>query len=149
MLGVGLACTLPGAAQDSSGIARGLWFAASSNAKEITGDLTISEAKLTLNFYSYPLASIRDLKPAETAALFDADANTAAGGHLYRLNIPAKQRFLHHNTLCGSEDTQWMATYVTARELHVAFFSGTDLPVFTFDAISNSQDVCGRFTYSR
>lgn len=144
VFGVVLAGSVPGAAQD-----RGMWMAASSNAKEITGDLTISDAKLTLNFYTYPLAPIRELKAAEAAAVFDADASANTGGNLYRLSIPAKQRFLHHNTLCGTEDTQWMATFVTGRELHMALFSGADMPVFTFEAITNSQEVCGRFTYAR
>ena len=68
---------------------------------------------------------------------------------LYRLRVPAERRFLHKNTLCGTEDTQWMATYVAGKSLRVAFFSGDNTPVFTFEAISSSTDLCGTFTYYR
>ncbi len=95
------------------------------------------------------MAPIRKLGSAEVAAAFDADSNASGTGNLYRLTVPAAKRFLHHNTLCGSEDTQWMATYVEDRTLHVAFFSGADTPVFTVDALANSTDLCGRFSYSR
>jgi len=139
-----LAYSLPGAAQD-----RGYWRAASSNASQITGDITISEAKLTINFLGYSLAPIRKLTTAEAGAAFDVDVNAAGGGSLYRLSVPGDKRFLHHNTLCGSEDTQWMATYVEGRTLHVALFSGGDMPVFTPDALANSTEVCGVFSYER
>ena len=41
-----------------------------------------------------------------------------------------------------------MATYVTGHTLNVAFFSGDDMPVFTFDAISKTTDLCGTFAYA-
>jgi len=132
------------AAQD-----RGNWMAASSNANRITGSIAIREAKLTIYFINFPLAHIRTLQPAEVAALFDADANSSANGALYRLNIPAAQRFLNKNTLCGSEQTQWMATWVSGKTLSVAFFSGDNMPIFSFDTISKSTDLCGIFFYSR
>lgn len=129
---------------------RGYWRAASNNAANITGDITLGDAKLTINFRAYPLAAVRSLKPAEVAAVFDADVNTAGQGALYRLNLPASLRLLHHNTLCGTDDTQWMATYLSdPKTLQVAFFSGDDAPVFTFDAISNSSRVCGAYTFTR
>jgi hypothetical protein len=53
------------------------------------------------------------------------------------------------NTLCGGEETQWMATYVTGRTLKVAFFSGDDMPVFTFDAMQNTTTLCGTYAYGR
>ncbi|HME58858.1 MAG TPA: hypothetical protein VKF63_11015 [Terracidiphilus sp.] len=138
-----LAC-VTSAAQD-----RGSWMAASSNANSITGSIVIREAKLTIDFINYPLAHIRILQPAEVAAVFDADANSAGNGALYRLNIPAAQRFLNKNTLCGSEQTQWMATWVSGKTLSVAFFSGDNMPVFSFEAINKSTDLCGIFFYSR
>jgi hypothetical protein len=127
---------------------KGLWRAASNTAASITGDIEISNAKLTINFRAYSLAPIRDLKPAEVAAVFDADVNTARQGALYRLNVPAQQRFLHRNTLCGTDDTQWMATYLSdPKTLQVAFFSGDDTPVLSFEAISGSSRVCGTYTF--
>ncbi len=137
-------CCLPAVAQD-----KGYWRAVSSNAVAITGDLSISESKLSINMTTFPLAQIRPLKPAESSAVFDADPGDGGSGYLYRLNVPAARRFLHHNALCGSDDTQWMATYVHERSLRVAFFSGTYMPVITPDALANSTDVCGTFTYSR
>ena len=128
---------------------RGLWSATSTNAHAITGDITIGEAKVTLNFFMFPLAQIRRLKPVEVSAVFDADVNAGIEGTLYRLRIPGGQNFMHKNTLCGGEDTQWMATYVTGHTLKVAFFSGDDMPVFTFDAMQNTTTVCGSFVYGR
>ena len=128
---------------------KGYWIAASTTAASITGDISIADAKVTIDFLTFPLAPIRILKPVEVSAVFDADVNAGINGMLYRLRVPARQRFLHKNTLCGDEDTQWMATYVTGQTLEVAFFSGDDMPVFTFEAISKSTDVCGTFAYSR
>ena len=128
---------------------KGYWRASSSNADKITGDIAISDAKLTINFLSYSLAPIRKLTPAEGGAVFDVDVNAPGGGSLYRLSVPGDKRFLHHNTLCGSEETQWMATYVEGRTLHVALFSGGNMPVLTGEALANSTDVCGLFSYSR
>ncbi len=139
-----LCCSLPSAAQD-----KGYWHAVSSTATAITGDIAISDAKLTIDFTGFTIAPIRKLGPAEVAAAFDADANTGGSGNLYRLTVPASKRFLHHNTLCGTADTQWMATYVEGRALQVAFFSGPNAPVLTMDALANSTDLCGTFSYAR
>jgi hypothetical protein len=141
-----LACALHGAAQKED---RGYWQAASNNAARITGDITIAETKLSINFKGFPIAPVRSLKPEEVGAVFDADVNTAGAGALYRLSVPSTQRFLHKNTLCGTEDTQWMVTYAGGRTLEVAFFSGEVEPVFTFDAIAHSPDLCGAFSYVR
>jgi hypothetical protein len=140
LLGFSLSAT----AQD-----KGYWRASSQTASSITGDLVIGESKITMNFLSWPLAPIRALTPVEISAVFDADSNVAQAGNLYRLNIAAGQKFLHKNTLCGSEQTQWMATWIEGRNLHVAFFSGANMPVFTFDAVRNSPDLCGNFVYTR
>jgi hypothetical protein len=139
-----LCCALSAPAQD-----KGYWRAVSSNANDITGDLTLGDSKMTINFTAFPLAQIRKLQPAESSAIFEADPGSGGSGYLYRLNVPGAKRFLHKNTLCGSDDTQWMATYVQGRSLRVAFLSGADMPVFTVDALANSTDVCGTFSYSR
>jgi hypothetical protein len=136
--------SISAAAQD-----KGYWRANSQTASSITGDIAIADAKMTIDFLVFPIAQIRALTPVEISAVFDADSNVAQAGNLYRLNIPAGQHFLKKNTLCGTEDTQWMATWIDARNLHVAFFSGATMPVFKFEAISNSTDLCGTFTYSR
>jgi len=128
---------------------RGYWRADSSTANSITGDITLSESKITINFLAFPISQARKLSPAEVSAAFDADVNAGYTGNLYHLTVPAAQRFLHHNTLCGTEQTEWMATYVSGRNLQIAFFSGTDAPVFTLDALAKSTDLCGTFTYGR
>ena len=128
---------------------RGLWSATSTNAHAITGDVSIGEAKVTLNFATFPLALIRRLKPVEVSAVFDADVNAGIEGTLYRLHVPPGKYIVRRNTLCGGEETQWMATYVTGHTLKVAFFSGDDMPVFTFDAMQNATTLCGKFTYGR
>lgn len=139
-----LFCSLSCAAQD-----KGYWRAASTTANSITGDIEIKPSQVSIDFYSFPMVQARTLTPAEVSAAFDADINAGATGVLYHLTIAATQRFLHKNTLCGTEEVQWMATYVNGRNLQVAFFSNPDAPVFTFDALSKSTDLCGTFTYAR
>jgi hypothetical protein len=128
---------------------KGPWRAADSTAKTITGDIEIENARLLINFSSFPLAQIRALNPAEASAAFDADPGTPGGGNLYRLQVPADKRFSHHNTLCGSDETQWMATWASGSQLQIAFFSGQKMPVFTLDALNGSSAVCGVFRYAR
>ena len=137
-------CTVVHAQED-----RGYWRAASTNAVAITGDVNIGELKVAINFATFPLAPIRRLKPEEVSAVFDADVNAGIEGSLYRLKVPAYKYIVKKNTLCGSEETQWMATYVTGRTMQVAFFSGDDMPVFAFDAVQKSTALCGVYTYSR
>lgn len=139
-----LACSLTAAAQD-----KGPWRAASSEAKQITGDIAIVDTRLTINFSGFTIAPIRALNAAEASAAFDADRSVPGGGNLYRLEIPADKKFQHHNTLCGSDETQWMATWASGSELHVAFFSGAEMPKLTLDALTNSSSLCGSFAYVR
>jgi hypothetical protein len=128
---------------------KGNWRAANSTAQSITGDVTLSDEKISINFSGFVIARIRDLEPGEVSAVFDVDNSVEKNGSLYRLSIPASKRFMHRNTLCGTEDTQWMAAYVAGRSLHLAFFSGQKAPVFALNAIENSTDLCGTFSYVR
>jgi len=137
-------CALSCSAQD-----KGYWRAESQNAHAITGDIQISDLKLSINYTLFTIAQIRELKPAEAAAAFGVGDHPAGGGYLYRLNVPGAKRFLHKNTLCGSDETQWMATYAAGNELQVAFFSGEAMPVFTSDALANSTSLCGLYSYVR
>jgi hypothetical protein len=128
---------------------RGYWRAASSNAAAVTGEIALSNAKVIINFASFPFVQVRRLNSAESAAVFDADVNSGIEGALYRLRIPADHKFLHKNTLCGEEVTTWMATYVSGKSLQVAFFSGDAEPIFKFGAVQNSPALCGVYTYVR
>ncbi len=141
------ACSIPAVAQNQD---KGMWYSASQNTNAVTGDIVIKDGKVTINLRSFPLATIRALSAAELSAVFAADPNGSAVGNLYRLFIPAATQFVHHNTLCGSDDTQWMATYVEGKTLQVAFFSGTELPKLTFEAISaGNANLCGTYIYTR
>ncbi|GAC1420098.1 MAG: hypothetical protein NVSMB62_13710 [Acidobacteriaceae bacterium] len=136
--------TLSAAAQEA-----GLWHAASQTARAITGDIGLSAAKLTINFLTFTIARIRTLEPAEINGAFNPDPGTQGSGTLYRLNVPASTKLLRKNTLCGTDDTSWMATWVTGRTLEIAFFSGQKPPVFTAEAVANSADLCGTYLYTR
>ncbi|HEY4380558.1 MAG TPA: hypothetical protein VGN01_09450 [Acidobacteriaceae bacterium] len=138
-----LLCCLTLAAQE-----KGMWRASSSNARSITGDVALSDERITINFMSFTMVRVRPLEKAELSAAFDADATAAGTGSLYRLNIPSTRKFLKKNSLCGAEDTTWMAAYTTGRSLQLAFFSSQKPPVLTLDALANSSDTCGIFTYS-
>ena len=126
----------------------GPWRASSSNAHAITGDVVFAPTRIDINFTAFTIAQIRSIKTDEVRALFNPD-NPTGGGNLFRVNIPADKRFLHHNSLCGSDDTQWIVTYAQGRDLQVAFFSGDTPPVLTFDALNDSPILCGIFSYVR
>jgi hypothetical protein len=128
---------------------KGYWRAASKTASSITGDVALSNDKVAINLISFTIAPVRALKPEEAVAAFDADAAAPGAGNLYRFNVPGATRFLHKNTLCGGEDTTWMATYASGKNLQIAFFSGAKPPVLTIDALANSTDLCGTYTYQR
>ena len=132
-----------------NGQEQGYWRAASTNARAITGDIVIGETSIQINYVPFTIAPIRTLKTPEVAAIFDADVNSGVQGKLYRLSIPSERKFAHKNTLCGTESTQWMAAFVSGRNLQIALFSGLDEPVFTFDALNNSSTRCATFTYAR
>jgi hypothetical protein len=139
-----LACSLTGMAQE-----KGVWRAASTTAQSITGDVAFSSDKISINFASFTIAQIRALEPGEIAAVFNPDGAPTGSGNLFRTDIPGTKKFVHHNTLCGKEDTEWVVTYVSGRDLQIAFFSGEKMPVFTPDAIANSTNLCGTYLYVR
>ena len=140
----GMMASVAGVAQE-----KGTWRPQSTTAKAITGPVVFSDERLSINFSTFAIAQIRDLKPEETAAAFSGAGDVGGRGELYRLSIPAAKVFLHKNTLCGGEDTQWMATYVTGKNLQVAFFSGAQMPVVTAEAMANTTALCGTFSYMR
>jgi|UPI0005561CE5 hypothetical protein len=144
-----LACSLLTLSLAAHAQEKGYWRAASQTARSITGDVSLADEKISINFYIVTMSKIRALEPGEVSAVFDADTSTNPTGSLYRLNIPASKTFQKHNTLCGAEAVQWMVTYAKANALQIAFFSGAKPPVFTLEAISGSTDLCGTYTYVR
>jgi hypothetical protein len=137
-----LACSISVAAQE-----KGNWRAANSTAQSITGDVSLSTEKISISFSAFPIARIRSLEPGEISAVFDTEGSSDGTGSLYKLSIPGSKKFMHRNSLCGAEETQWMVTYVAGRSLHLAFFSGQKAPTLTADSILNSSDLCGIFSY--
>jgi hypothetical protein len=140
---VAAALTLQG--QDT-GADKGQWRAASNTAKSITGDIALAGSKVYINFAAFPAAEIRPLSPAEGAALFDG---ATGSGSLYKLAIRGDRAFLHKNTLCSGQVTEWMATFASGKQLQVAFFSSQIAPKLNAEALANSTDLCGTFTYVR
>jgi hypothetical protein len=126
----------------------GPWRAQSQNARSITGDIAFTSTKIVINFTAFTIAQIRSLQTQEALALFNPDTPTG-GGNVFRVEIPADKRFLHKNTLCGSDETQWIVTYAQGRDLEVAFFSGGTPPVLTVDALNDAPNLCGVFSYVR
>jgi hypothetical protein len=144
ILTLGLTCSPLAVAQET-----GYWRAASKTAKSITGDVGLSSEKVSINFTSFWIAQIRALTPAELGAAFNADAGAPGSGSLYRLSITADKHFLRKSSICGSEDTQWMATYASGHTLQIAFFSTSQMPVLTTDALTNNSNLCGVFEYEK
>jgi hypothetical protein len=128
---------------------KGSWRAVSSTAQSITGDVVLSQEKLSINFSSFPMVRVRGLKAEEISAAFNAESGAGGSGSLYKIDIPGLKKFLHKNTLCGTDEIQWMATYVSGKSLQLAFFSSQSTPLFTAEAIGNSTSLCGTFTYGR
>lgn len=128
---------------------KGAWRAVNKTARGVTGDVAFGGEKISINFSSFTVAEIRELQPAEMSAVFNADVQAGGSGNLFRTSIPASKKFLNKNTLCGSEETQWVATYVAGKQLEVAFFSGAQIPVLTADAMGTSTNLCGTYLYSR
>lgn len=130
---------------------KGYWKATSNTARSITGDIQLGAGGIAINFAVYKFFPFKTLTGDDVKALFNLDAAPTAGGQLYRMTIPGDKKFLHKNTLCGSEDVQWMATYVSdaGKTMQVALFSGAKLPDFNPEALMNATNLCGTFTYSR
>ena len=144
LLLAGLVCVPKGNAQE-----QGYWRAESNTAHSITGDISLGSEKMMINFSTFTMFRARPLKPEEYRATFDLPADATGAGALYKVVIPGDKKFLHHNTLCGAEDVEWMTTFTDGKLLHVIFFSGKQLPVFTHEAMLQSTQVCGTFLYSR
>ncbi len=130
-----------------TGQEKGQWRSASKTASSITGDISFTDQKIYINYTAFTIAQIRALSEAESTALFDTP--TQGTGNLFRTLVPAGKRFLHKNSLCAGEDTQWVATWVSGHTLLLAFFSGTEMPVLSAEALANSTTLCGTYTYVR
>ena len=145
VVGVVLGCWLVAGAQQDGG----MWRAESKSARTITGDIALSSSKISINFLQFTIVPMRALEKSEISAIFNPDTEPTGSGNLYRTDIDGMRKFLHKNTLCGNENVEWMATYVSGKTLEVALFSGQKQPVMTAEALMNSTDMCGIFSYER
>ena len=143
VLGLGLMGSVCGAQEQGS------WRAVSSTSRSITGDVAFSGEKIYINFERYTIAEIRALTPAESVVLFGDENGGTGQGKLFRVSIPADKKFLKKNTLCGTDETQWIATFVAGKTLQLVFFSGSAIPVLTADGVANSGTLCGTYSYAR
>jgi hypothetical protein len=125
----------------------GYWRAASSTARAITGDITLSGERIGINFVTFAIVRVRPLTESELSATFDVDNSAAHSGSLYKVDISGSRKFLHKNTLCANEDAEWMATDLSGHSLQVAFFSSQKPPLLTIDGRANATDLCGTYSY--
>lgn len=126
---------------------KGQWRSASKTASSVTGDIGFTDQKIYINYSAFTIAQIRMLSLAESTSLFET--SSAGAGNLFRTIVPGGKKFLHKNSLCAGEDTQWIATWVSGHTLQLAFFSGTDMPVLNSEGLANSTTLCGTYTYVR
>ena len=128
---------------------RGYWRALGNTARATTGDISLTELRVIINFSGFTIAQIRAVEGKEANAVFSELDGAAATGNLYRLSIPGGKQFLHKQALCGADDTQWMVTAVTGKNLRVAFFSGEKMPSLTAEGMADNTNLCGTFSYVR
>lgn len=144
-----LTFTLFGSVAASAGEKKTYWTAASSNAITITNDVELSASALSIGYINFPINKAKEVSLTEAMAAFDVDTTAPGAGVLYHVNIAASTRFQRNNSLCGGEDALWMLAWTTKHSLKLAFFSGSDQPQLSFEAVSKSQDLCGVFSYTR
>ena len=81
----------------------------------VTSPSAMKSSRSTLS--PFPSRSIHALKLDEMNAVFAADGpdglEPKTTGNLFRISIPGDKKFLHKNTLCGSEEVTWV---VSARQ---------------------------------
>jgi len=71
-----LACSLLTLSLAAHAQEKGYWRAASQTARSITGDVSLADEKISINFYMVTMSKIRALEPGEVSAVFDADTST-------------------------------------------------------------------------
>jgi len=125
--------------------------AISHTAVSITGDIEIStDEAIVLGGKRYPSKLVRELQVdeiREAARLFSVEPprNSSALHALYKTDIPATQKLLRGNTLCGDEDTTWIVSLTDDENPQVwnlAFFSGAREP-----DLDSLPGLCGTYRY--
>ncbi len=147
-----LACSLvlsPLAYGQAAAADRGNWRASSGTARSITGDIGFSGSKIYLNFTPFTVAQLVTISFAQATAAFGTSAGSEGSGNIYALNIPASKKFIGKNTLCGTDAVTYAVTWVSGKDLQLAFFSGPSMPMLTGETLANTTNLCGTYSYVR
>jgi hypothetical protein len=126
--------------------------AISRTAEAITGDIEYStDNAITILNKGYPLTLVHVLRGSEVedaARIFSMSAPSADSSALralYRINIPAGDKFLNGNTICGTASTRWVISLSDNENVdiwNIAFFSGNSEP-----NLESEANLCGTFRY--
>lgn len=129
--------------------------ATSRTAESITGDIGYStDNTMTILNKRYPSRRVRELKGRDVedvARMFLIDPpapDSSALRVLYRIDIPATDKMVNGNTLCGDEDVHWVVYMNSDEDLslwNVAFFSGESEP--NLRTVEIDTNLCGTFRY--
>jgi hypothetical protein len=126
--------------------------AISRTAESITGDIGYStDNTMTILNKSYPSRLVRELKGRDVedvARMFSIDppaADSSALRALYRMDIPATDKLVNGDTICGDDDVHWVVYMSSDDNLNiwnVAFFSGDSEP-----NLQTQTNLCVTFRY--
>jgi uncharacterized RDD family membrane protein YckC len=131
------------------------WMPHSDSATWVTGPILMSTTGISIKNIIYPLTLTRPLKGNElesAAQIFHLQSSQDDEGWLFRANISSATRLINDNTLCGTDDAQWLIAVVTpdgpstTRELHLMFFSGDSEPAIQ-PGLEKSSKECSSFVY--
>ena len=123
------------------------WHATSTTARSITGDVTLANAKMAINYSSWPIAQIRALQPSRTrSAAFDLDGTPEGTGILSGWTSRRKAVSSSKNTLCGGRRCA-VDGHLRGGSQPAAGVSsrGRRMPVLTGEAMVDGTNLCGTF----
>jgi hypothetical protein len=132
------------------------WFAVSTTAMGITGDIKFSMNALRINRHTYNLKLVhpldeRDLQNASLLMSYN-QVPLNQDAYLFKTTIPKNSPMLGSNTPCGTKNIEWVLAIITKGKqdyLDLAFFSGAALPDLSPPAINRSTELCGTYGYLR
>ena len=127
------------------------WTAISNTAMGVTGDLTVTPRSVTMAGRTLQLALLHTLagpQLGQAAALFPVAVTSKLRGALYKVSIPATAAFKSSNTLCGKQATTFFVLLTDGSDLELAMFSGKNEPNLSANAIANSTEFCGTYSYA-
>ncbi len=127
------------------------WTAVSKTAMGVTGDLLVRPRSVAMAGHTIPLAFLHTLAGAplqQAAALFPVPVNSRLRGALYKVSVPATTSFMRRNTLCGKQRTTFFVLLTDGSDLQLAMFAGRNEPNLSANAVANSTEFCGTYSYA-